>query len=72
MEDSQSMPVDALFRQNTTASIFLLATKVEMASRDRCSILQLTEYSHPVFGPLGDGIELEKMTAALSPRPWLV
>jgi hypothetical protein len=33
MENSQSMLVDALFHQNATASIFLLATKVEMASR---------------------------------------
>jgi hypothetical protein len=29
MENSQSMLVDALFRQNATASIFSLATKVE-------------------------------------------
>jgi hypothetical protein len=74
MEDSQSILVDALFRQNATASIFLLATKVEMASRNRCLILQLTKCSHPVSGPLRDGIALgeKKKVAALSPRPWLV
>jgi hypothetical protein len=53
--------IDALFRQNATASIFLLATKVEMASRDHFLIPSIDKmFSHPVSGLLGDEIALKK------------
>ena len=65
MEDSQSVLIDALFRQNATASIFSLATKVEMASRDHCLIPSIDKmFFHPVSGPLGDGIALKKKVTA--------